>query len=234
MISPLIKACYYRFTEAAMNITRIGWCNATINPCVGCPHGCDYCYARGQAKRAKQRCRLCYEFVPHPHLERLNKLTPGQKPKRIFLDSMWDWNARGVKREWLLAILKKIRECPQHTFQILSKRPARYSRFTYPEHVWLGTSMATNADLHTIDELIQAVPNNLRFVSIEPIHGRIDHDFHGLGWIIIGAETGHRKGKVIPEKPWISEIIKKASAKHIPIFIKDNVNWNQTIREFPR
>lgn len=216
-----------------MNLTKFEWCEATLNPVCGCPHGCDYCYARRQAKRQKQRCMLCYKFIPHPHLERLDQLTPTQKPRRIFLDSMWDWNANGVKREWLLAILKKIRECPQHTFQILSKRPSRYSRFTYPENVWLGTSIAMDSDLHRIEQLIQAVPNNLRFVSVEPIHERIEHDFSGLDWIIVGAETGHRKGKITPEKQWISEIIEKGKVKKIPVFIKKNVKWNQIIREFP-
>jgi protein gp37 len=146
---------------------------------------------------------------------------------------MWDWNANGVKREWILKILEKIKKCPQHIFQILSKRPTRYSRFSYPENVWLGTSIATNADLHRIDELIQASPHNLRFISVEPIHESIDHDFSGLDWIIVGAETGNRKGKITPERGWITEIIETARAKNTPIFIKQNVQWDKRIREFP-
>lgn len=219
-----------------MSITKIEWCDITLNPVVGCPHGCDYCYARGQAKRQKQRCILCYQFVPHPHLERLEQIKPTQKPKKIFLDSMWDWNARGVKREWLLAILRKVRECPQHTFQILSKRPAGYSRFSYPKNVWFGTSIATTADTHRIHELLDNTPSeNIRFVSIEPIHERIDFWFaEPLDWIIVGAETGHRKGKVVPRKEWIEALIKNARSEKLPIFIKGNVKWNQTIREFPR
>lgn len=199
-----------------MNITRIEWCDATINPVVGCPHGCPYCYARKQAKRQKQRCDLCYQFIPHPHIERLDELKPTQKPKKIFIDSMWDRNANGVRKEWILRILDKIGQCPQHIFQILSKRPARYSKFSYPENVWLGTSIAANADLHRIHELIHACPNNLKFVSIEPIHERIDHHFSEIDWIIIGAETGHRKGKIIPAKKWITEIIKTAGVANIP------------------
>ena len=216
-----------------MNITRIEWCDVTLNPVVGCPHGCPYCYAKKQAKRQKQRCRLCYDFVPHPHLERLEKLKPTQKPKRIFIDSMWDWNAHGVKREWLRAILKKMRECPQHTFQILSKRPALYSRFSYPENVWLGTSIATNADLHRVQDLLDTGLLNLKFVSVEPIHERIDYPFKNIDWIIVGAETGNRKAKITPEKEWISAIIQNARSEDIPVFIKDNVNWSKRIRNFP-
>lgn len=31
--------------------TKIDWCDATWNPVTGCLHGCEYCYARGIAKR---------------------------------------------------------------------------------------------------------------------------------------------------------------------------------------
>ena len=219
-----------------MNITRIEWCDATINPIVGCPHGCAYCYARRQAKRQKQRCRLCYDFVPHPHIERLEQLTSRQKPKKIFLDSMWDWNADGVKDEWLQAILAKVRECPQHIFMILSKRPKRYGRFQYPENVWLGTSIATSADCHRVIDLRDLKLPNLKFVSIEPIHERIDFWFSkkAIGWIILGGETGHRKGKIRPQREWIAPIIEDARAEGIPLFIKDNAGWPEKIRDFPQ
>lgn len=216
-----------------MNIIRTEWCDATINPVVGCPHGCSYCYAKKQAKRQKQRCGHCYQFIPHPHLERLDELKPTQKPKKIFIDSMWDWNANGVKRKWIFKIIEKIRQCPQHTFQILSKRPARYSRFLYPENVWLGTSIATNGDLHRIHELVHASPHNLKFASVEPIHERIDHNFSGIDWIIVGAETGNRKGRIIPEKKWITEIIETARATNTPVFIKQNLQWYKRVRQFP-
>lgn len=217
-----------------MNITKIEWTDWTINPVVGCPHNCEYCYARKMAKRQKHRCRLCYEFIPHPHLERLEKLNPRQKPKKIFIDSMWDWNAKGVKGEWIEAILEKMRECPQHTFQILTKRPARYSRFSYPSNAWLGTSISTNADRHRVIELCNASPNNLRFVSVEPLHEELDFQFaRTINWIILGAETGNRKGKIVPERKWVQEIISNARKNGIPVFIKDNINWHETIREFP-
>lgn len=217
-----------------MNITKIEWTDWTINPVVGCPHNCEYCYARKMAKRQKHRCRLCYEFIPHPHLERLEKLNPSQKPKKIFIDSMCDWNANGVKREWIEAILEKMLECFQHTFQVLTKRPARYSRFFYPSNVWLGTSISTNADRHRVTELCNASPNNLRFVSVEPLHEELDFQFsRTINCIILGAETGNRKGKIVPERKWVQEIISNARKNGIPVFIKDNINWHETIREFP-
>jgi protein gp37 len=218
-----------------MNKTKIEWTDFTLNPIVGCPHGCDYCYAMKQAKRQKQRCRLCHQFIPHPHLDRLNQLNPRQKPRKIFIDSMWDWNSAGVKEEWLIKIIKKMAECSQHTFQILSKRPKGYGRLKYPSNVWIGTSIATTADCHRVHDLANLKNGNIKFVSIEPIHENIDFWFSksGIDWLIIGAETGNRRGKIKPEREWINSIIKNARTEGIPLFIKDNVHWHETIRQYP-
>ena len=105
---------------------------------------------------------------------------------------MWDWNCKDNKEKWLKKIIEKFHECPQHTFQILSKRPKGYARFKFPSNVWLGTSITTNDDVRRIERLISSNKGNVKFVSIEPIHGKIDHGFSGVDWIIIGAETGNR------------------------------------------
>jgi protein gp37 len=226
-------------------VNKIGWCDKTLNPVVGCPHNCSYCYARRQAKRFLHRCKLCYDFVPHPHLERLSQLTPRQKPKRIFMDSMWDWNAEGVLDEWIYPQIAKMEECKQHTFPILSKRPIRYSRFTYPENVWLGTSLCDWRDTYVIHDLDKAVHDNVKFLSIEPIHGPVNFWFSpptprnsdGVSWVIIGAETGHRKDKVAPQKAWVDPVIENCRAEGIPVFVKNSLIelWGEDyrIQEFP-
>jgi protein gp37 len=215
-----------------MNTTKIEWCDKTINPVVGCTHGCPYCYARKMAQRqGKTSC--CYDFKPHPHLERLEQMNEYQKPYKIFIDSMWDWNCKDNDIVWLNAILKKMSECKQHIFQILTKMPNGYSRFKFPPNAWLGTTVTTNADLKKIDQLVAAANGNLKFVSVEPIHSKIDHNFSGIDWIIIGGETGNRKGKILPQEAWIADIISKAAINKIPVFIKDNAKWPQEIKQFP-
>lgn len=150
-----------------MNQTKIEWTDWTLNPVVGCTHNCVYCYARRFAKRqGLDSC--CYNFLPHPHLERLDKLKPSQKPKQIFIDSMWDWNCKDNKDEWYEPILTKMRECSQHTFQILSKKPGGYAKFKFPDNVWIGTTITCNDDSYLIDELVKSNSGTLKFVSIEP------------------------------------------------------------------
>jgi protein gp37 len=216
-----------------MNKTKIEWCDRTLNPIVGCPQGCNYCYARLQAKRQKQKCQLCYEFKPHQHLERLEQLNPNQKPLKIFIDSMWDWNSKGIKEEWLKKIITKMKECPQHKFLILSKHPKKYSRFLFPSNIWLGTSISNNNDLYRIKDLNENNPHNKKFVSIEPIHEKLNFWFSKIDWMIIGAETGKRINKIIPQKEWIKPLINNAKKESIPIFIKNNIKWSNKIQEFP-
>ncbi len=218
-----------------MNQTKIEWTDWTLNPIVGCDHGCPYCYARKQAKRQRQRCEMCHSFTPHPHLDRLNQLNPRQKPRKIFIDSMWDFNCTTVEEEWLRIIISKMRECGQHTFQILSKRPKGYERFAFPPNVWLGTSIATTSDCPRVLDLSSLKNRNIKFVSVEPIHEKIDFWFskEAIDWIIIGAETGNRKGKIKPESEWVTAIIEDARAEGIPLFLKGNLLWPETIQEYP-
>lgn len=218
-------------------VNPIGWCDKTINCVVGCPHQCSYCYARRQAKRFLHRCKLCYDFVPHPHLERLNQLSPRQKPMKVFMDSMWDWNAKGVLDEWITPQIAKMVECKQHTFQILSKRPIRYSRFTYPENVWLGTSLCERMDQYVIGDLERAAPDNLKFLSIEPILGRMELEslpHFGIDWVIVGFQTNPFK-KI--EKEAVVDIIEFTRKKNIPLFLKDSIYRGYpdlpVMREFP-
>ena len=215
-----------------MNQTRIEWTDRTVNPVVGCTHKCKYCYAPSFAKRQGLK-GCCYDFFPHPHLERLDKIKPTQKPKKIFIDSMWDWNCKDNKQAWLTAIIKKFRECPQHTFQILSKKPKGYKRYKFPKNVWIGTTITSNTDAHKVDQLVSSNSKNIKFVSVEPIQGNIDHDLSGMDWIIIGPETGNRKGKIIPKKVWIKNLISFGKKHNIPVFIKDKANWPKVIQDFP-
>ena len=77
------------------------------------------------------------------------------------------------------------------------------------------------------------------FISIEPLLADIsDDNFEELpDWIIIGAETGHRKNKVIPKKEWIDKIVKHCRENNVPVFMKNSlvpiIGEENMLREFP-
>lgn len=80
-----------------------------------------------------------------------------------------------------------------------------------------------------------------KFVSIEPILedlGLIDSPvINYVDWVIIGAETGRRKDKVVPERQWIEDIVNECQTSDIPVFMKSSLTdiWGKSlIQEFPK
>ena len=153
--------------------------------------------------------------------------------RRIFVNSMSDiayW-----KEEWMEKVLDRIRENPGHNFLFLTKHPEIYYDYFWPENVWLGVTATTNDELRLAYTILMntSLDENLCFVSIEPILEPIEaHDWlGGWDWIIVGAETGYRRDKVIPQREWIDPLL----TFKIPIFMKDSLkplygyleNWRQ-------
>ena len=263
-----------------MNKTAIEWCDFTWNPVVGCTKGCEFCYARRQAKRFKQRCQLCYEFVPHLHAERLGEPAKRKKPSRIFVCSMGELFdpelattvcGDAVFRQqypWDLtrAVLDVPRLCPQHTFLVLTKRPEialeylgydvpRFPALSLSTNVHLGVSVTNQADADERIPLLLQCNAAVRGVSYEPALGPVDFGHIPFGgsyrgdvlggrvsferptldverrmaqcqtidWLVIGAETGNRKGKIVPKREWIQSAIDQCRAAGVPVFVKDNI-----------
>ena len=77
------------------------------------------------------------------------------------------------------------------------------------------------------------------FISAEPLLEPVSDRFPytNVQWVIVGAETGNRKGRVIPQRSWIEDIAKECDANGIPVFMKDSlipiVGEAAMRREFP-
>ena len=58
-----------------------------------------------------------------------------------------------------------------------------------------------------------------------------------IKWVIVGAETGNRKGRITPEKAWIDNLAEQCSKYGVPIFMKNSlvpiVGEENMRREFP-
>ncbi|MBA7533864.1 hypothetical protein ES705_26110 [subsurface metagenome] len=136
-------------------------------------------------------------------------------------------------------VLDKIKLYPQHIFQFLTREPEVYRKYVFPDNCWLGITITDNKETCYSD--FKVAPENaglIKFVSIEPILRRIEPEsLHHLrvNWIIIGAETGNRKGRIVPKREWIDNIVDYCRNGNIPIYIKDSLKniYPRDLKEFP-
>jgi len=140
-----------------------------------------------------------------------------------------DW----IPDEWIEEILEVVERFPDLTFQILTKCPARAREFEFPSNVWLGVSVENEDSAWRIDYL-RRVCVGVRFVSFEPLLGPVPMNLVvGLDWVIVGFETGSRRGRVTPPPRWVRNIERACIGNNIPLFIKDNVGWTVKVQMFP-
>ena len=174
-----------------------------------------------------------WKFQPTFLESQFDKKLP-KKPQRIFVGSMSE--IKYWKSEWVRDMLNKVLEYPQHTFQFLTKFPDVYSQWYFHPNCWLGITVTSTEnynyydsgrDVSSIHSVYQKFkisnPGNLKFICFEPLLNEISINLEGIDWIILGAETGNRKGKVIPKRKWFEEIVYHRDMKKTPIYVKDNL-----------
>ena len=133
-------------------------------------------------------------------------------------------------------VLNRIRENLGYNFLFLTKHPEVYYSGCWPGNCWLGVTATTQDELRLASLIFSEMKNerNIRFVSIEPILEQIDlGEAAILDWLIIGAETGNRKDKIIPQKKWIDAL----AYLYPRTFMKDSLIpiWGDNLmREVPR
>ena len=209
--------------------TAIEWTDETWNPVTGCDHtspGCDNCYALKLAGRLKRMGQPNYQadgdprtsgpgfgVTCHPHM--LDQPLRWRRPRRIFVCSMADLFHPEVPEGFIGDVFDIMGRCPQHTFQVLTKRPQRMRTVLeqwaghggmwrrsdlmwcggggtpWPlPNVWLGVSIESDSYTFRADHL-RATPAAVRFVSAEPLLGPLPSlDLAGIDWLIVGGESG--------------------------------------------
>ncbi|MGX9983915.1 DUF5131 family protein [Methylobacterium fujisawaense] len=121
--------------------SAIEWTEQTWNPIVGCSvvsPGCTNCYAMKMAARLERMGQDRYLGLTQPSKagpvwtgemriveEALTLPLRRRKPTTWFVNSMSDLFHEGVPDEWIDRVFAVMALCPQHTFQVLTKRPAR-------------------------------------------------------------------------------------------------------------
>ena len=167
-----------------------------------------------------------YYFDPTFHRYRLDQPQKWSEPRTIFVCSMADLFGSWVPDEWIEEVFNACKAAPQHRYLFLTKNPSRYESVLskpMPDNMWFGWShegpIGNKAVFRTdADVLVNT------FVSIEPLL-RPFEKFHikNIGWAIVGAETGNRKNKVIPEKKWIMDIAEACAREGVPLFMKESL-----------
>lgn len=173
---------------------------------------------------------LVYPFGFQPTLHKYRMNTPGKLKmgSNIFVGAMADIFGGWVPDGWINDILDTCMEYPMHNYLFLTKNPERYIQYGVPtrlDNFWYGTSITCDADAGRLESLII---DAWTFISVEPLRGRISNGNISAAcriadWIIIGAETGRSKDKVVPEPGWVNEIVAEADLRGKPVFMKDSL-----------
>src|SRR5215217_5963292 len=139
--------------------SAIEWTQATWNPVTGCDRvsaGCDHCYALALAARLKGMGQAKYQHDGDPrtsgpgfgvtiHPAELQTPTRWRRPRLIFVNSMSDLFHPKVPASFVARVFEVMEATPQHTYQVLTKRPKRARQllrhWTPVPNVWLGVSV---------------------------------------------------------------------------------------------
>ena len=234
-------------------MTKIEWCDITINPIVGCTKisaGCQNCYAEKMAWRLKCMGIPKYQDVVDKNgwtgnigvdMSVFHKLP--FKEKKVFVVSMGDLFHDHVALDMLNLIYWAMREYPWHTYILLTKRPERMAgvvgrwtqngKYINP-NVWLGVTAENQKRADERIPILLQVPAAVRFISVEPMLAPVEFDQFwsvlgvGIDWVIAGPETGPGARPCKPE--WIASLYEQCQDAGVPFFDKSK---NYIVREFP-
>lgn len=248
--------------------THVGWTDATWNIAIGCDkisEGCLFCYMmrdgawRGQnrngnvvqtktvfdaplkwkVRTANLLKKQAADTLTENEAHELVKLL---KIKLVFTSSLTDFFHEKIdsyrSEAWDI-----IRQCPEYTFQILTKRIERVPDLL-PADWGAGWAnvilMATAENQERWDEripILQSIPAQRRGVSVEPMLSAVNvskglkYDVNGaplIHWIVAGGESGNDKGEWRYRKSrieWYSNVVNDCKKLGIPVFMKQTGTW---------
>ena len=228
--------------------SSIEWTEATWNPVVGCSkvsRGCEHCYAERMACRLASMAasdkatgrnpgrKANYSLVVDAASRRWNGevyVDEGaiqdpyswSSPRLVFVNSMGDLFHEKTPVATVKAVFKVMADCPQHTFQVLTKRPqiARElsSLLPWPSNIWLGTSVEDVHAVHRVGELV-GTSAQIKFLSLEPLLGEIPKiSLDRINWVIVGGESG--PGARPMDGDWVRSVRNQCVRANVPFFFK--------------
>lgn len=128
--------------------TGISWTDETWNPVVGCSivsPACTNCYAMGMAARIERMSGGATHYAGTTRTVNGKPVWTGtlarapdhiltaplrwKRPRRVFVNSMSDLFHEDMPEEWIDDVFAVMALSPQHTFQVLTKRPERMQAY---------------------------------------------------------------------------------------------------------
>ena len=166
-----------------------------------------------------------FGFAPTFRRWRLDEPAKVRKSQNVFVCSMADLFGGWVPLDWIRDVLDACVAAPQHRYLFLTKNPSRYTDLgtiallPHEENFWYGSTVTTDDDtgFYDSDRAIHT------FLSVEPLLGPVNLSGGTPEWVIIGAETGNRINKVIPERKWVDDIRAFCEKASIPVFYKNSL-----------
>jgi protein gp37 len=220
----------------AVRKTNIEWTDLTWNPVTGCDRissGCDHCYALTMARRLKAMGMPQYQNDGNPrtsgpgfgvtmHPEAFDAPRTWRGSRMVFVNSMSDLFHAKVTLDFIQDLVEVIRETPQHTYQVLTKRALRASRLApsidWPDNLWLGVSVENMTVAKRVDYL-RDIPAKVKFLSCEPLLGDLSAlNIEGIDWVIAGGESGMSARPMHID--WARAIRDNCAESGVPFFFK--------------
>ena len=215
-------------------MSKIEWTEKTWNPATGCSKvsaGCKNCYAETLALRLQRMGVRSYKngFKLTLHEDRLNDPRAFKKPTIFFVNSMSDLFHEEIPYSFLDKVFDTIRVTPQHSYQILTKRPQLmlkyFARRVVPNNAWMGVSVENKKHGLPRIELLRELKCSTRFLSCEPLLEDLGAmDLQGIHWVIVGGESGWKARPMCQE--WAENIQKQCIDQSIPFFFKQWGAWS--------
>jgi len=237
--------------------STIEWTQSTWNPVVGCSKvsdGCANCYAERMAKRLAAMARAKVDagqpagrtgnyakvindkgrWNGEMYLDESALEDPlgWRLPRVIFVNSMSDLFHENVPLWFVRRVFDVMRRCPQHTFQILTKRPQRAAQYSpelsWTNNVWMGTSVENATVTDRVGHL-RRTGARIKFLSVEPLLGPIPRlPLTGIDWVIVGGESGPGARPMNPD--WVRQIRDRCVSRQVPFFFKQWGGVNKKAR----
>lgn len=227
--------------------STIEWTQTTWNPVVGCRKisaGCAHCYAERMAKRLAAMSRAARQRGDNPgrtanyeHVidargrwngrvfldyAALDDPLGWRLPRTIFVNSMSDLFHEEVPLDFVRSAFEVMNRCPQHTFQVLTKRPERAAELSpalpWSANIWMGASVESAAVVSRIRDLRRTAAR-IKFLSVEPLLGPIPRlPLTDIDWVIVGGESG--PGARTMKAEWVRTIRDRCTDRGVPFFFK--------------